>query len=953
MSRKGLKIVSVNIRSLYPSIDEVRCKFKNFDVIGICETWLNNTYDDNLVLLDNYMLFRADRESGNILNQQSKSKRGGGLAIYVGSKFRGHVNQFDECTKITKNLEQMWLFLDKPNVRKMAICMLYRPPNGEVQLAFDELSVSIDYIQARFDVELVIMGDVNINYRDRHNNAFDVMKEFERVYNLDQLIHDPTRITNRSKTTIDLIWTNMEHICDSGVLDTILSDHMPVYVVKKKSREEKEFKYITGRSYKYYIKEDFQDNIIMHEDWASFWDHSENDPEKSWEIMKNIIMECAEFHCPIKSMKIRDNSPTWFNRELIEELYYKDDLYNLARHSGKEIDWENFRSQNRRVKRLILEAKEEYVKDLLEQNKGNPRKFWRNINNISGLGKRKCNRGIEKIYNETGEELQNSDAAEYMNNYYTEAGPKLAQKIDMTWEASENLKKHTCKFEFDFISEALVKKLVSEIKISKSSAVNNLSSRILKDAFQVLIFELTHLYNLCIGAGIFPRDWSIGKISPIPKTNKNSYNPKDWRPITQIPLPGKLFERIIHDQIYKYFDDNKLFFNGQYGFRKGKSTAMAIFDVLKELYDNWNERMYSGCIYVDFSKAFETIDHEILLKKFQLYGFDNSSQKFLKHYVTTRTQTTTVGEHVSDMKYVRCGTAQGSILGPLIYIIYVNDVLGLLGRENNLYLYADDMLVMARHKNVEVMLNDLQTRMDKICIWCKQNKLTINEVKTKYMIVSNVKIEPITKISIAGKNLGKVSQYEYLGMTIQEKLSMDVQIESMYKKANKKLGIMSRIRRFITKGTAVKIYKTMIRPHLEYVDFIVESGSKIMISKFTRLQERALRRIHYCNVPENEKSYTELEKQFDIENLYVRRNRNLLNHMYGQSKIDINIASETCDRILRSTKKVKMKYKFSNLTKLHNSPYYRGVKLWNTLPENIQNCTTKSEFKNLVRKWQK
>ena len=126
-----------------------------------------------------------------------------------------------------------------------------------------------------------------------------------------------------------------------------------------------------------------------------------------------------------------------------------------------------------------------------------------------------------------------------------------------------------------------------------------------------------------------------------------------------------------------------------------------------------------------------------------------------------------------------------------------------------------------------------------------------------------------------------------------------------------------------------------------------------MISKFSRLQERALRRIQYYNVTEHKKSYIELEKQFNIENLQKRRNRNLLNHMYGQSKIDINITSETCDRILRSTKKVKMKYKFSTLTKLHNSPYYRGVKLWNILPEHIQNCATKSEFKMLVRKWQR
>ena len=195
-------------------------------------------------------------------------------------------------------------------------------------------------------------------------------------------------------------------------------------------------------------------------------------------------------------------------------------------------------------------------------------------------------------------------------------------------------------------------------------------------------------------------------------------------------------------------------------------------------------------------------------------------------------------------KNVKCGTAQGSILGPLIYIIYVNDVLVLFENDKSLYLFADDVLITASHNNVEKMLYTLQSRMDNIYEWCRKNKLTINQT-TKYMIVNNLRVEPISIISIAGYRLGRVSQYVYLGMIIHEKLNMDVQIESMYKKANKKLGIMSRIWGFITTNTVVKIYKIMIRPHLEYVDFIIDSGSKSIISRIDRLQERALCRIDF------------------------------------------------------------------------------------------------------------
>ena len=534
----------------------------------------------------------------------------------------------------------------------------------------------------------------------------------------------------------------------------------------------------------------------------------------------------------------------------------------MAYNSGKAEDWASFRYQNKWVKKLILEAKEEFTKDLLEQTEGNPRKFWRCINEISGLGRNRNGKSIEKIIDEEGKEFLNGDAAEFMNEYYTEAGPKLADKIKSSWEPTECLKNITSTFEFEFIPESWVSRLVSDIKTSKSSAIDNLSSKLLKDAFSSLTLELTHLYNICIETSIFPSSWCIGKISPIPKTSCNSTSAKDWRPITQIPLPGKLLERALHDQIYRYLENNSLLYNQQYGFRKERSTSMAIFDVLKNLYEKWNEKLYTGCIFVDFSKAFETINHSILLQKLQLYGFKPNSLELMKSYITTRRQVTSVNGHVSCTRNVKCGTAQGSILGPLIYILYVNDVLKTLGRENDVYLYADDMLILSSNMNIENMMLALQTKMNKIYDWCISNKLTINESKTKYMIVTNRNVETTCQISIAGKTLGRVNHYEYLGMIMDNKLNMDKQIESMYKKATKKLGILSRIRMFISCKTAAKIYKTMIRPQIEYVDFVIDSGSKGLISKLDRFQERALRKIEFCIKPENKKTYNELEKLY-------------------------------------------------------------------------------------------
>ena len=198
--------------------------------------------------------------------------------------------------------------------------------------------------------------------------------------------------------------------------------------------------------------------------------------------------------------------------------------------------------------------------------------------------------------------------------------------------------------------------------------------------------------------GDIPESWCVGRITPIPKATINSTDPKKWHPITQIPLPGKLLEKMVHEQVYSYFNDNNILYKQQYDFRPGNSMSHAIFDVLKSLYDSCNNKLVTGCIFVDFARAFETIDHEILISKLEAYGLKRIPLNFLKKYITHRTQYTVVNNHVSEQCEVTYRTAQGSVLEPLIYIIYVNNVLRLLIREYNMFLYADDILIAFQAK---------------------------------------------------------------------------------------------------------------------------------------------------------------------------------------------------------------------------------------------------------------
>ena len=446
------------------------------------------------------------------------------------------------------------------------------------------------------------------------------------------------------------------------------------------------------------------------------------------------------------------------------------------------------------------------------------------------------------------------------------------------------------------------------------------------------------LYNACLQNGIFPTLWGQSKVTPIPKRNKSSMSPGDWRPISQIPLPGKILEKIIHAQMTRYFDLNKILSTNQYGFRKERSTSLAIFEVLKNLYGNWNEKYFSSCVFVDFSKAFDTINHNILAEKLKLhvYGFDEISLKFIINYMACRVKKTTVNGFTSPHAPGTYGTAQGSILGPLIFTLYVNDIFDSLNPEVSTYMYTDDTLLVCKSDDLSVATEKAQKALEEMVLWCEENKLSINLSKTKYMMIKHTKVDCKPQLKIGDYKVGTVSSYEYLGMTLDDKLTMNRYLDALWKKTNTKIVIFAKIRRFITEKTAVRIYKCMIRPHLDYIDFVIDSGSADRVQRLDNLQKKVTRKIEYCIVPENRRDINDLYRSYNIESLKLRRKRNLVKIMYSQSTDVQNIKVDTIKTNLRSKSKVRLKNNFTSKTRVFNSPLYRGLRLWDSLPCDLQ-----------------
>ena len=256
------------------------------------------------------------------------------------------------------------------------------------------------------------------------------------------------------------------------------------------------------------------------------------------------------------------------------------------------------------------------------------------------------------------------------------------------------------------------------------------------------------------------------------------------------------------------------------------------------------------------------------------------------------------------------GTAQGSILGPLLFILYVNAVFNSLNVDASIYMYADDTLLICKANNVLDTTEKAQIALDRLISWCEENKLKINRKKTKYMLIKHTKVFQEPQIKMGNFKLGTVCSYEYLGVTLDDRLSMNDYLDSMWKKTNIKIKILAKKRRFITEKTAMKIYKCMIRPRMDYVDFVVESGSANRIRKLNKLKKKAVCRVEYCTVPENRKNLDVLLGKYKIESLFLRRKRNLVKIMHTQSSCSQNLKVDTVKINLGSKKKVHMKKGF-------------------------------------------
>ena len=649
--------------------------------------------------------------------------------------------------------------------------------------------------------------------------------------------------------------------------------------------------------------------------------------------------------CPIKQFNVSASPDPWITNELLEEIRDKDLALRKARKTGNDLHWRFARNERNRVGRLVELSRKDFFLDEERNSRGDPKRFWRNISN-SLPRKKSQNKNISLIDKFTDHQIDSNAISGHINNFFANIGNDLAKNFTHDWSPVDtpNLESEITNVHTDFEE---VHNLCKEINISKSSSIDLLSSRVLKDAFLVLTLQLVYLFNLSLSTGNFPQKWKMATVIPLFKGGSRA-DVGNYRPISLLPLPGKLLEKIVHAQISQFLENNDLLSDEQNGFRRDRSTTHSIVNLTNSILNAVNNQETCQAVFIDLKKAFDTVNHKILLKKIEHIGIRGELLIWISNYLHNRIQRTFANNVLSSTLPVNCGVPQGSILGPLFFILYVNDVKKYINNVE-IGLYADDTVLFSYNSDWMKAQIDLQNMLDGFVEWSKKNELTINSQKTKFMVFgsrSKVKRARNAKLSINNVQIQLVPSFKYLGFTLDPVLSFSNHTSSLLSIISHKAYILGKIRRFISQYSAVRIYKAMILPYFDYADIVYDKARQMDLDKLQRAQNKCLKICTLSNIKTNTNLIHDRTK---VPKLEFRRKVHLRNFMFRLRKVDNLLCSSDVGTRARDAPLFKTKIPKCGAYK--RSVLYNGATEWNSLSVELRNLDLLLPFKFHQKRW--
>lgn len=900
-----------------------------YDLVAFTESWLNDTINSSeLFDLMRFEVFRSDR------NYTAMNKhRGGGVLLAVNSTLKPC--QIDICSMC--NTFKALIFLDILCVRinflgnTLYIIVLYIPPHTSCE-NYDIIFDAIESLHCIIGANILIIGDFNIPDHSANpgHPLSKSLNNFAQFLNLEQ----KNNILNQNNRTLDLVYSNYGSCYVSRADDIFVIEdaHHPALIIKSKfPKTYKETFPLGSRHDLNYKKGNFNllYNDIMFIDWSVLSNFA-NVNDMLTEFY-NILNPLLDKHVPRKKATSKQYPP-WFDKNIINKVNLKGKLLSEYKKSNNEEVYNNFKNVRSEVKSLIKIAYKNYLKSIEDELCNNPKKFWSHINSKSN------STTVPSCMNYNNTQL--NEPTEIVNafaSYFSDVFLNAKNKSNAP-DSQHLVNQNSNTLYISEISENEIINAIKKIKGNFTMGPDLIPAFLIRDCAMIFAKPLHIIFNFIITSGEFPQLWKESRICPIYK--KGSRNEiSNYRPISIICNFCKIFEIIIHSHLY--FHARNLISPHQHGFMSGRSTTSNLVEITQYVSEVLDEGNQVDVIYTDFSKAFDRLDHELLLSKLDTFGVSVNLLNLFRSYLNDRAQFVQYRGFKSEKFLQLSGVPQGSILGPLLFVIFINDITQLFNV--NYLLYADDLKIYIEIKSISDC-SKLQDNLVKLNDWCVKNLLPLNIGKCNIMSYSRRKTTELFDYHLDNVIMNRVTQFKDLGVTFDSKLSFDEHIRLTTESAYKSLGFVLRNgREFDNVKTLNTLYTAFVRCKLEYASVVWSPSYITYTTQLEKVQRRYLKSLHFVAdgiYPPRGIPQDTLLTRFELSSLYQRRIMHsiillhkIINNTVNSESIISRILYHVPRANLRSNSAFHLPTARTNL--LTASPFYQMIQNYHMYEERL------------------
>ena len=845
-SPRNFSIIHLNISSLQKHIDELRSLLfgleLKFDIICISETRL---YDEKPLVninIDGYTFLHTPTET-----------RAGGVGMYINSCLEFYkIESISLCHPSV--CESIFVEIKHPTKKNLIVGTIYRHPSSAVSDFLNTFFRQSLQKITKSNKNCILAGDFNvdlINYG--HNNHVDSFYDEISRFSFRPLILQPSRVTSKSFTLIDNIFINdLSCFSSGGNITSSISDHFSQFClidIFKKSHSASNVKY--SRDWRNFNRERF-----TYEIQNLSWDDvipPEFDTNDSLSSFYGKITDLLDEMAPIKRLTKKEQGlieRPWITFGISISIKSRDICYKEFLEEKdktlKSLKFNIYKQKRNMITSLIRLSKKKFYSDFFIENQTNVKKTWEGIRQLLNVSKEN-NTKISKLSHNDSTLTAPKDMANSMNSFFVNIGKSVEEKIpEVPTPITDYLgEPNRYSITLNPCTENEINGFIDRLDISKASGPFSVPSKILKTHKEALLKPLTAIVNKSLSEGTFPNLLKSATVVPIFKKNDKE-KCSNYRPISLLSNLSKIFERAMYDRIELFLDEFEIIYSKQFGFRKKYSTNHALISIVEQVRKNMDNKIFSCGVFVDLEKAFDTVNHGILIEKLNHYGICNNASNWILSYLCNRSQHVKLNGAESTNKNVTCGVPQGSILGPLLFIIYINDMHKAL-LNSKVFHFADDtnLLFSSKTPKIHKMINN---ELKLLFEWLCANRLSLNVAKTEFIIFRPHRkgLDKRVYLKLNGKKIFESTKIKYLGILLDNRLSWKHHINELSKKLNSAIGMIYKIRDLCTPKVLRSLYFSLFNSHLTYGLSVWGNCNATYSNKLLVSQKKIVRAISFA-----------------------------------------------------------------------------------------------------------